>query len=1533
MGFGRWPLRLGLIPGITNFTAVPYRSGLNIGMRLSWDTEPDATSSITGYNVYILNNANPPAPRKIPTAGATAPSTTNKTIDSTQTSANASATTLAVGIQYTYYIAAVTAKGEGLRSMISKFAYNRPGTPVAVTTLVMNPTDEVFLLSYKTSASNNYEILGEKISIYNNSGSILIKTITNNFTEYPENNGTTYNGVETGIRNIGNSDLTKGITYYFQISYFNAVGEDAGNLRMPASGGLTFYGLPSITGSTNTFGANAANVTINLIVTPNGRALQSGSITLTRSNKDGSTTAMTNPAAKVLTTPFSSSTFTGLTQNTYYYYSARVNNGGQSAEYTSDSTGADIITHVKPTEPTITASVVADSKTVTLTWPAITKPTTVTSIDGANINIVGSSTIIGASATSPYVQPNAADFGTSVQFQVKIFYTVTANNATHGNGNTKQYYLNTITTTAVTPYRTPSVSSITAGPPTTGSTTIPLSWIQTVTSSPYIADGATITGYNIYPEIAGTLGSAIVCTQTNSSAVHNFAAADYGKPMRYKISPTYTASGVATAIEGTALFSSTVTPYDKPQMTTVTASISADNQTITLTWSQIASTTATSATITGYRIYDNSTPANVTTISSASTVTTTLTGTYGVSAIYTIFPLFTNPNVSTPSEGRPFTTTSITPYQIPVMNTVTAAVIQNSTTITLSWTAVTSPGATITGYKVYPETGTTALQTLGVVTTTTITGTYGTRVRYKVVPLYTAHNVVTAIEGTSVLSNYATPYETPLITGLTRTVTSNVAEVVLNWYITTKSTSTLQGFRVYDHTTDTLIGTVSVVAGAGPFYMYSYTVRSPAFNIIFSNTYFFKVAALYTSTHITDITEAPRMSVAGFIIYDYANISGTPTITTPLKKQLTVTGGITATKNVSPITGYKVIVYNSSNVEVANATSTSTYLLTIGNLNAGVYTVKVAVGTDGGYSPTLSNASATVNVYDVPSAPIGLTGESLENGFRISWTETIGSINNMLAITGFNITVNNIITNTNYTTINNYTGTSSYTFTNVPNGTYQILVTSINSAGTGTAGQISLVSYSIPFNISLVSMTRNNGNIIFNLTSSLAIINSNRFEILNSSGTVVGSATDSGYTNIPVTVSGLTYNANGYVFSARVVADVYNTKTITSSTLQIGTTTSGVTSYNGVTVTPWELPSVSTLTISNISSKRDILVSWPDLITKGTTVTGFIIYKSENGSSYGAIDGVYVNGNSDLGYDITRRSYTILASAGYITTVNKTYSVILQIMYNAPNGTSGTRDITSNTIYSAPVAPTNFALNIYGTVTGYVDKGFVFKWNRVTNVITDLQNYKVYFSPTTLNTYTGYATTFKNNDLSGTYQNTGLTEGTTYDIYLVAVSDSTKGSAESSPSNILTLTLYKSLSTISINSANLEAINIANGRTGYQLTLRNVLTVKWYYGRDNINLLNIKNCKLFVRSIMSGANLSVYTTFDNPTSPTNVQIFTDYSLGSNVMYYAFVTNDSANKIITIETGKEYGITGSIILTLYNSTDNKAFTKVINSTYN
>jgi RHS repeat-associated protein len=1017
---------------------------------VSWTTPPNNGAAITGYSV------------KAYTSGGTLVSTTVAGAAAT----NAIVTGLTNGTAYYFQVSATNSIGTGPDSLSSNTVVPA-GVPFAPSGVSATRGDHAATVTWTAADGNGDAVTGNAVKAY--AGATLVSTT---------NVGAVTSATVTG--------LTNGTAYTFTVTATNTVGAGSASA---ASNAVTPAGLPfapsNVVASPETAGATVTWTAAD----GNGAAVTGNTI----SAYAGATLVSTTDVGAV-----TSATVTGLTNGTAYTFTVKAtNNVGTGA----DSTASTAVTAGAPGAPTNVTGTRGD-QSVSVSWTApaanaaaisgyaVKAYAGATLVSTTNVGAVTSATVTGLtngtaytftvnatnafgtsqdSAASASVTPAGVPFAptnvtaTRGDTQATVTWTAATANGSPVTGYTVKAYdgatlvstqsagaaatsatvtgltngtpysftvaaTNTVgtgpvgTSNVVTPAGVPfAPSSVTA---TRGDTSLSLTWVAPG------ANGSAITGYTVKTYT----GSTLVATQSAAAGATSATVTGLTN------GTAYYATVVATNTVGTgpAGTSNTVTPAGLPGAPTGVTATRGDSSAV-VSWTAPGSN---GSAISGYTVkaYDGATLVSSTNVGAVTS--TTITGLTNGTA-YTFKVAATN-GVGTGADST--ASSAVTPAGTPYAPTgVTATRGDSSATVT--WTAASNNGSTVTGNVVKAYAGATLVSStnVGNVTSATVTGlTNGTAYTFTVTP---TNAVGTGPE--SAASNAVTPAGTPFVPTGVSAQPGNAAAVV-SWSVPGANGSPITSYAVKAFQGSTLVSTTTIGAPAT-----SGTVTG----LTNGTTYTFKVAATNSVGTGADSTASAAVTVG---------VPGIPTGVSAVRGDQSATVSWTApAANGSSITSYTITSYDGATlVHTDSASGAGTSGVATGLTNGTPYTFRVtatnAYGTGG-----QSVASSSVTPAGVPFAPSSVIATDGDQQATVSWTTPSA---NGSALTGYSVATYagaTLVSTTPLGLVN------STTITGLTNGTaYTFQVSGVNSVGTGVPGTSNVVTPAgLPFAPAAVTAT------------------------------------------------------------------------------------------------------------------------------------------------------------------------------------------------------------------------------------------------------------------------------------------------------------------------------------------------------------------------------------------------------------------------------------------------------------------------------
>ena len=386
------------------------------------------------------------------------------------------------------------------------------------------------------------------------------------------------------------SGLANGVTYYYQLTAVNAIGEGptSNELSATTAAPITVPDPPTLTA------ASPGNATVSLTWTPPG---SNGSNAITGYKVYRSTTSGTETLLTTIGT-VTSFTDTGLTNgNAYYYKVSAVNAAGESS----------LSNELRAGPATVPSAAILDSATagtasVALAWskPASSGGSSITGYRIYRSSTSGAETLLTtlASTATTYTDSGLASGST-------YYYKVAAVNAkgTGALSNEKSAI------TAAATITVPDTPALTSASP--GNATVSLTW-----TAPGSNGRSSITNYRIYR--ATSSGAETLLTTIGNVSSFTDTGLTNGNAYYYKISAVNAVgeSGLSNELRAG--------PATVPSIPTLNAA-AAGNASIALSWSKPSSTGGSS--ITGYKVYRSGASGSETLLTTLTTTATTYTDT------------------------------------------------------------------------------------------------------------------------------------------------------------------------------------------------------------------------------------------------------------------------------------------------------------------------------------------------------------------------------------------------------------------------------------------------------------------------------------------------------------------------------------------------------------------------------------------------------------------------------------------------------------------------------------------------------------------------------------------------------------------------------------------------------------------------------------------------------------------------------------------------------------------------------------------
>jgi len=584
------------------------------------------------------------------------------------------------GVKYYYQVSAVNNAGEGPRSNEASATPTAPaGPPTAPRGLSASPGDATVTLTWSAPSSNG----GSPITNYR----IYRDT---------SSNGETWLGTIGNVLTYSDTAVTNGVTYYYQVSAVNGVGEGPRSNEASATPS-TSPGAPQ--------GLNAV---------PGDAAV---SLTWSPPSSDGGSPIThyrvyrgpTSGGETLLTTlgVVTSYTDTAVSNGVIYYYQVSALNSVGGGPRSNEASATPSAPTGPPSAPQGLSATAGDA-TVTLTWSA---PSSNGGSPITNYKIYRRTTSgqLSLLATLPNVLSYTDSAVTNGQ---TYYYQVTAVNAV-GEGPRSNEASATPTSTQTVPSPPRQLSA------TPGDAQIALTWL-----APSSDGGSPITGYKIYRGTASG-GESLLAT---IGAVLSYSDTSVTNGVTYYYHVTAT-----NGIPGESGFSNEVSamPVAGPSVPDAPRNLVATpgNGTVTLTWSPPSFDGR--SPITGYTVYRGTNSGNRSFSVDLGNVTMyTDRGLINGQQYYYVVTAVNAIGRSPPSSEVP-----AIPVTVPGSPGNLRAIPGNGN-VTIQWSGAANNGAPVTSYRVYRGTvsgSTSLLTTVDNVNTYTDTGlTNGVRYYYRV---------------------------------------------------------------------------------------------------------------------------------------------------------------------------------------------------------------------------------------------------------------------------------------------------------------------------------------------------------------------------------------------------------------------------------------------------------------------------------------------------------------------------------------------------------------------------------------------------------------------------------------------------------------------------------------------------------------------------------------------------------------------------------------------------------------------------------
>ena len=1090
-------------------------------------------------------------------------------------------------------------------------------------------------------------------------------------------------------------------------------------------------------------------------------------------------------------------TVTGLTPYvTYNFEITAINNYGNSPYTTLNLVQllipSNAATGTAPTSPTSVTSSGVTSTGLTLNWVA---PTGGSSTVEYNVlyQINGATTWVDYNTTS---STSLAITGL-VPYAIYNFQIIALNNygySSPGTLNSVQLSIPSIASTGSAPG---NVSSLTSS--NVSSTSLTLSWTAPTT-------GTSALQYNVLYQLEGastwveyntTTSTSISVTGLNSYAIYNFQVISLNN---YGASSGTILSNIQLGIPTNA---STGNGPGAPTNLSVTASTSSS---ATLSWSDVSGAYQYNVM---YQVSSASTWAETTVINEP-TLTATISNLnpYGVYNFQVI--AMNNYGQSTASQvlnyQLPPTVAAGTAPSAPTNLTATSGIV-GSNSITLSWSAGTTGGTTVSYNVLYQVNNATTWYDYMLTTNTTLTiNNLAASANYNFEVIAINNYGSSSPATVSSQAPNITPTGDPPTSPTNLSVTANSSAVTLSW----TNVSTAVEYNIMYR----IDGTSTWTEG-GTSYSTPFTVPGLVNPIVYD----FQLVA------VNNYGASPAVTtVSGVAPGPPTNLTGGTVTTTSVP--------LTWTAPTTGATSYTV-TYQIGSGSVTSLTGITTTSTTVNNLTAGtVYNFAVyAVNSYG----TSTNAS-TVTYGTISPAPTGLAGASATlNGFKASWTATTGA-------TSYNLSYQP--SGGSYSTLTGLTGTSTTLSSLNPGIVYNFYLVAVNSYGSSAAS--STVTYgtlcSTPTSFAGSSATTSSISLSWTGSTGAASYTVSYQPTGGSYSSVTGLSSTS--TTISTLTSGTVYNfqivgVNSYGNSASSSVMTYGTICTTPTGFAASNTSSSdfnlswssTTGASSYTVT-YQPSGGSYSTLTGLTGTSTTISS----LSSGTVYTLYITAVNTYGTStasstitYGTISPV------PSGLTITNNSSTSVNVSWNTATGASSYTVTYQPSGGSTSTSSGLTE-TSTTISSLLTSTTYTfqiaSVNSYGTSASSTSVSYTtqisspsgLKASNSTDSSVDL-SWSSYTGATSYTiSYAGPTSGTVPNLTSTSTTVTGLNAASTYNFTISAVTSSGTSQASAVVTSGTTCVMPTGITFGNSSAINVSWTSFVTGCTGYNIVYVNTST-------------------------------------------------------------------------------------------------------------
>jgi len=701
--------------------------------------------------------------------------------------------------------------------------------------------------------------------------------------------------------------VTNGVTYYYQVSATNAIGEGPRSSEVSVTP-ATPPGAPQ------GLSATPGDATVSLTWSPPS---SNGGSPITnyrvyRGNISGGETLLTTLG---VATSYSDTTVTNGV--TYYYEVSALNNVGEGPR-SSEASATPIASTTVPGAPQDLGAVAGDA-TVALAWssPSSDGGSTITNYRVYRGTISGQLSLL---ATLPNVLSYTDSAVTNGQ---TYYYKVTAVNAV-GEGPRSNEASGTPTSSQTVPSPPRQLNA------TAGDAQITLTWLASSSDG-----GSPITHYKIYR--GTTSGGETPQPPIGNVLTYSDTSVTNGVTYYYYVTAVNVNGESGSSNEASA------TPVAGPSVPDAPRNLVATpgNRTMTLTWSPPSFDGMSS--ITGYTVYRGTNSGNRSFSVPLGNVTTYMdTGLTNGQRYYYVVTA-----VNAMGEGPPSSEVSAKPATVPNAPGNLQAIPGNGN-VTIQWSGAANNGAPVTNYTVYRGTtsgSTSWVKTLGNVDTYTDTGlTNGVRYYYRVA----AVNRVG--EGTKSNEASASPTAGPSVPSVPRNLaaTAGSGVVTLRWSApAANGGSPIKNYTIYRGVSrDSLM----VLARASALSLFDGGLTNGV-------TYYYAVAA------VNSIGEGPRSPLVAAT--PKASGLGTDTIKpsiqilSPVAGASLPAGPTVVTGNASDNVGLALVEVSTDGLNWSKASGTASWTATI-NLTVADHTI-YARATDGAGNIETATVAVTVS--------------------------------------------------------------------------------------------------------------------------------------------------------------------------------------------------------------------------------------------------------------------------------------------------------------------------------------------------------------------------------------------------------------------------------------------------------------------------------------------------------------------------------------------------------------------------------------------